>query len=186
MPSCISTKPRAAGGDDRPIAAQDTHQRLARAHLPQRGACPVPEEVADHCGGDQLPPRTRRSHAQDPGTNQVRVIRVMLTGSHDAMKAHPGRRGGLPVVCRQPRLAARDLRNGECRLPSYIATNRPRISAAVVPIVTGERRRPAPSHPKHRASDTTVRKSAHGPPLRRRRHVARPAQAISGHLCRSI
>ena len=90
------------------------------------------------------------------------------------------------VVCRQPRLAARDLRSGERRLgrraPRRIDPAYPRRRGAHC-----HGRAPQGPHRRIRIPGQTtlppeIRRTA--PPLRRRRHVARPPQAVSGHLCR--
>ena len=179
--------PGQRGGDDRPHCPhKDTHQRLARAHLPQRGACRVPRGGGRPYGSDQLPPRTRRSHAQDrnePGAGDPRHADRFARRD----EAHRGGGAASGVVCRQPRLAARDLRNGECRLSRR--TSR-RIDPAYPRRRGADRHGRAPQGP-HRPIRNTgqatlpseIRRTA--PPLRRRRHVARPAQAVSGHLCRS-
>ena len=166
--------PGQRSGHDRPHRPhEDTHQRFARAHLPQRGARRVPRGGGRPHGGNQLPPRTRRPHAQAD-----RFAR--------RDEAHRGGGAASGVVCRQPRLAARDLRSGERRLgrrtPRRIDPAYPRRRGA-------HRHGRAPQGPHHRIRNT--RQTALPPEirrptasLRRRRHVARPPQAVSGHLCR--
>ena len=88
------------------------------------------------------------------------------------------------MVCRQPRLATRDLRGGECRL----GRRTPRRIDPAYPRRRGTHRHGrAPQGPHRRIRITRqtalppeIRRTA--PSLRRRRHVARPPQAVSGQL----
>lgn len=145
-----------------------------------------PEEVADRTEAISY----RLEHAgltRKIGTNQVRVIRVMLTGSHDAMKRIE-EEGRLPEWCADNLAWLRETFGTENVVSAVVHRDEstPHIHAAVVPIVTGERRkaRTVPSGNTGQATlPSEIRRTA--PPLRRRRHVARPAQAVSGHLCRS-
>ena len=99
-----------------------------------------PEEVADRTEAISY----RLEHAgltRKIGTNQVRVIRVMLTGSHDAMKRIE-EEGRLPEWCADNLAWLRE--TSERRMSLSRRTSRridPHIHAAVVPIVTGERRK---------------------------------------------
>ena len=63
------------------------------------------------------------------GTNQVRAIRVLLTGSNEDMK-------------RQPEMAPGNIRRAEPRVVVlHMDEKTPHIHATIVPIVTGERRK---------------------------------------------
>ena len=76
------------------------------------------------------------------GTNQVRVIRVMLTGSHDAMKRIE-EEGRLPEWCADNLAWLRETFGAENVVSAVVHRDEstPHIHAAVVPIVTGERRK---------------------------------------------
>ena len=76
------------------------------------------------------------------GTNQVRVIRVMLTGSHDNMKRIEAE-GRLDAWCAD-NIAWLNKTFGADNVVSavlHLDESTPHIHAAVVPIVTGERRK---------------------------------------------
>ncbi len=176
--------PGQRGGHDRPHRPhKDTHQRFARTHLPQRGAHRVPRGGGRPHGGDQLPTRTRRSNAQDrnePGARDPRHADRFARRD----EAHRGGGAASGVVCRQPRLAARDLRSGECRLSRRASR---RIDPAYPRRRGAHRHGRAPQGPHRRiripeqaALPPETRCPA--PSLRRRRHVARPPQAVSGQL----
>lgn len=76
------------------------------------------------------------------GTNQVRVIRVMLTGSHDAMKRIE-EEGRLPEWYADNLAWLRETFGAENVVSAVVHRDEstPHIHAAVVPIVTGERRK---------------------------------------------
>lgn len=76
------------------------------------------------------------------GTNQVRVIRVMLTGSHDAMKRIEAE-GRLPEWCADNLAWLRETFGAENVVSAVVHRDEstPHIHAAVVPIVTSERRK---------------------------------------------
>lgn len=100
-----------------------------------------PEEVGDRTEAINY----RLEHAgltRKIGTNQVRVIRVMLTGSHDAMK-HIEAEGWLPEWCADNLAWLRETFGAENVVSAVVHRDEstPHIHAAVVPIVTGERRK---------------------------------------------
>lgn len=100
-----------------------------------------PEEVADRTEAINY----RLEHAgltRKIGTNQVRVIRVMLTGSHDAMKRIE-EEGRLPEWCADNLAWLRETFGAENVVSAVVHRDEstPHIHAAVVPIVTGERRK---------------------------------------------
>ena len=100
-----------------------------------------PEEVADRTEAINY----RLEHAgltRKIGTNQVRVIRVMLTGSHDAMKRIE-EEGRLPKWCADNLAWLRETFGAENVVSAVVHRDEstPHIHAAVVPIVTGERRK---------------------------------------------
>ena len=100
-----------------------------------------PEEVADRTKAINY----RLEHAgltRKIGTNQVRVIRVMLTGSHDAMKRIE-EEGRLPEWCADNLAWLRETFGAENVVSAVVHRDEstPHIHAAVVPIVTGERRK---------------------------------------------
>ena len=100
-----------------------------------------PEEVADRTEAINY----RLEHAgltRKIGSNQVRVIRVMLTGSHDAMKRIE-EEGRLPEWCADNLAWLRETFGAENVVSAVIHRDEstPHIHAAVVPIVTGERRK---------------------------------------------
>ena len=100
-----------------------------------------PEEVADRTEAISY----RLEHAgltRKIGTNQVRVIRVMLTGSHDAMKRIE-EEGRLPEWCADNLAWLRETFGTENVVSAVVHRDEstPHIHAAVVPIVTGERRK---------------------------------------------
>ena len=100
-----------------------------------------PEEVADRTEAINY----RLEHAgltRKIGTNQVRVIRVMLTGSHDAMKRIE-EEGRLPEWCADNLAWLRETFGTENVVSAVVHRDEstPHIHAAVVPIVTGERRK---------------------------------------------
>ena len=88
--------------------------------------------------------RADKAHhpADGIGKNQVKVIRVMLTGSHDDMKRIEAE-GKLDQWCAD-NLAWLNKTFGEDNIVSavlHLDESTPHIHAAVVPIVTGERRK---------------------------------------------
>ena len=100
-----------------------------------------PEEVADRTEAINY----RLEHAgltRKIGTNQVRVIRVMLTGSHDAMKRIE-EEGRLPEWYADNLAWLRETFGAENVVSAVVHRDEstPHIHAAVVPIVTGERRK---------------------------------------------
>ena len=100
-----------------------------------------PEEVADRTEAISY----RLEHAgltRKIGTNQVRVIRVMLTGSHDAMKRIE-EEGRLPEWCADNLAWLRETFGTENVVSAVVHRDEstPHIHAAVVPIVTGARRK---------------------------------------------
>ncbi|MBS6993264.1 MAG: plasmid recombination protein [Alistipes sp.] len=100
-----------------------------------------PEEVADRTEAINY----RLEHAgltRKIGTNQVRVIRVMLTGSHDTMKRIE-EEGRLPEWCADNLAWLRETFGAENVVSAVVHRDEstPHIHAAVVPIVTGERRK---------------------------------------------
>lgn len=112
----------------------------SRTHL-NRELIVFPEEVADRTQAINY----RLEHAgltRKIGTNQVRVIRVMLTGSHDDMKRIEAE-GKLDQWCAD-NLAWLNKTFGEDNVVSAVLhrdESTPHIHAAVIPIVTGERRK---------------------------------------------
>lgn len=111
-----------------------------RTHL-NRELITFPEGVADRTQAINY----RLEHAgltRKIGTNQVRVIRVMLTGSHDNMKRIEAE-GKLDAWCAD-NLTWLNKTFGEDNVVSAVLhrdESTPHIHAAVVPIVTGERRK---------------------------------------------
>lgn len=111
-----------------------------RTHL-NRELIAFPEGVADRTEAINY----RLEHAgltRKIGTNQVRVIRVMLTGSHDDMKRIEAEEK-LDQWCAD-NLAWLHKTFGEDNVVSavlHLDESTPHIHAAVVPIVTGERRK---------------------------------------------
>jgi phage shock protein A len=125
-----------------------------------------PEEVADRTEAINY----RLEHAgltRKIGTNQVRVIRVMLTGSHDAMKRIE-EEGRLPEWCADNLAWLRETFGAENVVSAVVHRDEstPHIHAAVVPIVTGERRK--------------ARTAAPESPSKRR---YRPKSAVRPRLC---
>lgn len=112
----------------------------SRTHL-NRELIAFPENVADRTQAINY----RLEHAgltRKIGTNQVRVIRVMLTGSHDDMKRIEAE-GKLDQWCAD-NLAWLNKTFGEDNVVSAVLhrdESTPHIHAAVIPIVTGERRK---------------------------------------------
>lgn len=112
----------------------------SRTHL-NRELIAFPEGVADRTQAINY----RLEHAgltRKIGTNQVRVIRVMLTGSHDDMKRIEAE-GKLDQWC-VDNLAWLNQTFGADNVVSAVLhrdESTPHIHAAVVPIVTGERRK---------------------------------------------
>ncbi|WP_418409119.1 MobV family relaxase [Alistipes ihumii] len=112
----------------------------SRTHL-NRELIAFPEGVADRTEAINY----RLEHAgltRKIGTNQVRVIRVMLTGSHDDMKRIEAE-GKLDQWCAD-NLAWLNKTFGADNVVSavlHLDESTPHIHAAVVPIVTGERRK---------------------------------------------
>lgn len=112
----------------------------SRTHL-NRELIAFPEGVADRTQAINY----RLAHAgltRKIGKNQVKVIRVMLTGSHDDMKRIEAE-GKLDQWCAD-NLAWLNKTFGEDNIVSavlHLDESTPHIHAAVVPIVTGERRK---------------------------------------------
>lgn len=112
----------------------------SRTHL-NRELIDFPEGVADRTQAINY----RLAHAgltRKIGTNQVRVIRVMLTGSHDDMKRIEAE-GKLDAWCAD-NLAWLNKTFGADNVVSAVLhrdESTPHIHASVVPIVTGERRK---------------------------------------------
>ena len=112
----------------------------SRTHL-NRELIAFPEGVADRTQAINY----RLGHAgltRKIGKNQVKVIRVMLTGSHDDMKRIEAE-GKLDQWCAD-NLAWLNKTFGEDNIVSavlHLDESTPHIHAAVVPIVTGERRK---------------------------------------------
>lgn len=112
----------------------------SRTHL-NRELIDFPEGVADRTQAINY----RLAHAgltRKIGTNQVRVIRIMLTGSPEDMK-HIEARGKLDAWCAD-NLAWLNKTFGADNVVSavlHLDESTPHIHAAVVPIVTGERRK---------------------------------------------
>lgn len=112
----------------------------SRTHL-NRELIVFPEGVADRTEAINY----RLEHAgltRKIGKNQVKVIRVMLTGSHDDMKRIEAE-GKLDAWCAD-NLAWLNKTFGEDNVVSavlHLDESTPHIHAAVVPIVTGERRK---------------------------------------------
>lgn len=112
----------------------------SRTHL-NRELIEFPEGVADRTEAINY----RLEHAgltRKIGTNQVRVIRVMLTGSHDDMKRIEAE-GKLDQWCAD-NLAWLNKTFGADNVVSAVLhrdESTPHIHASVVPIVTGERRK---------------------------------------------
>lgn len=112
----------------------------SRTHL-NRELIAFPEGVADRTQAINY----RLEHAgltRKIGTNQVRVIRVMLTGSHDDMKRIEAE-GKLDQWCAD-NLAWLNQTFGADNVVSAVLhrdESTPHIHAAVIPIVTGERRK---------------------------------------------
>ena len=130
-------------------AAMTTH--IARTKIPTNASpertclneelIEFPKEVADRTEAINY----RLEHAgltRKIGTNQVRVIRVMLTGSHDAMKRIE-EEGRLPEWCADNLAWLRETFGAENVVSAVVHRDEstPHIHAAVVPIVTGERRK---------------------------------------------
>lgn len=117
-----------------------TNADPSRTHL-NRELIEFPEGVADRTQAINY----RLAHAgltRKIGTNQVRVIRVMLTGSHDDMKRIEAE-GKLDAWCAD-NLAWLDKTFGADNVVSAVLhrdESTPHIHASVVPIVTGERRK---------------------------------------------
>ena len=124
---------------------------IARTHMPPNAVPELtylneelvefPEGVADRTDAINY----RLDHAgltRKIGTNQVRVIRVMLTGSHDDMKRIAAE-GRIKEWCADNLDWLRKT-YGEDNVVSavlHLDESTPHIHAAVVPIVTGERRK---------------------------------------------
>ena len=112
----------------------------SRTHL-NRELIAFPEGVADRTQAINY----RLEHAgltRKIGTNQVRVIRVMLTGSHDDMKRIEAE-GKLDQWCAD-NLTWLNKTFGADNVVSavlHLDESTPHIHASVVPIVTGERRK---------------------------------------------
>lgn len=112
----------------------------SRTHL-NRELIAFPEGVADRTQAINY----RLAHAgltRKIGKNQVKVIRVMLTGSHDDMKRIEAE-GKLDQWCAD-NLAWLNKTFGADNVVSavlHLDESTPHIHAAVVPIVTGERRK---------------------------------------------
>lgn len=100
------------------------------------------------------------------GTNQVRVIRVMLTGSHDDMK-HIVQEGRLKEWCADNLEWLRKTYGSENVVSAvlHMDESTPHIHAAVVPIVVGERRKAREKEAKEPGKRRYRRKSAGRPRL---------------------
>ncbi|MEQ3240178.1 MULTISPECIES: MobV family relaxase [Alistipes] len=130
-------------------AAMTAH--IARTHMPPNAVPELtylneelvefPEGVADRTDAINY----RLDHAgltRKIGTNQVRAIRIMLTGSHDDMKRIAAE-GRIKEWCADNLDWLRKT-YGEDNVVSavlHLDESTPHIHAAVVPIVTGERRK---------------------------------------------
>lgn len=130
-------------------AAMTAH--IARTHMPPNAVPELtylneelvefPEGVDDRTDAINY----RLDHAgltRKIGTNQVRAIRIMLTGSHDDMKRIAAE-GRIKEWCAD-NLAWLRKTYGEDNVVSvvlHLDESTPHIHAAVVPIVTGERRK---------------------------------------------
>lgn len=130
-------------------AAMTAH--IARTHMPPNAVPELtylneelvefPEGVADRTEAINY----RLDHAgvtRKIGTNQVRAIRIMLTGSHDDMKRIAAE-GRIKEWCADNLDWLRKT-YGEDNVVSavlHLDESTPHIHAAVVPIVTGERRK---------------------------------------------
>lgn len=92
------------------------------------------------------------------GTNQVRVIRVMLTGSHDDMKRIV-QEGRLKEWCADNLEWLRKTYGSENVVSAvlHMDESTPHIPAAVVPIVVGERRKAREKEPKNQVNGDTAR-----------------------------
>ena len=124
---------------------------IARTHMPPNAVPELtylneelvefPEGVADRTDAINY----RLDHAgltRKIGTNQVRAIRIMLTGSHDDMKRIAAE-GRIKEWCADNLDWLRKT-YGEDNVVSavlHLDESTPHIHAAVVPIVTGERRK---------------------------------------------
>lgn len=130
-------------------AAMTAH--IARTHLPPNAVPELtylneelvefPESVADRTEAINY----RLDHAgltRKIGTNQVRVIRIMLTGSHDDMKRIAAE-GRIKEWCADNLEWLRKTYGEENVVSAvlHLDESTPHIHAAVVPIVTGERRK---------------------------------------------
>lgn len=130
-------------------AAMTAH--IARTHMPPNAMPELtylneeliefPEGVADRTEAINY----RLDHAgltRKIGTNQVRVIRVMLTGSHDDMKRIAAE-GRIKDWCADNLEWLRKTYGEENVVSAVLHRDEstPHIHAAVVPIVTGERRK---------------------------------------------
>lgn len=130
-------------------AAMTAH--IARTHMPPNAVPELtylneelvefPEGVADRTEAINY----RLDHAgltRKIGTNQVRVIRVMLTGSHDDMKRIAAE-GRIKEWCTDNLEWLRKTYGKENVVSAvlHLDESTPHIHAAVVPIVTGERRK---------------------------------------------
>lgn len=130
-------------------AAMTAH--IARTHMPPNAVPELtylneelvefPEGVADRTDAINY----RLDHAgltRKIGTNQVRAVRIMLTGSHDDMKRIAAE-GRIKEWCADNLDWLRKT-YGEDNVVSavlHLDESTPHIHAAVVPIVTGERRK---------------------------------------------
>ena len=126
-----------------------------------------PEEVADHTEAINY----RLEHAdltRKIGSNQVRVIRVMRTGSHDAMKRIE-EEGRLPEWYADNLAWLRGTFGAENVVSSVVHRDEstPQSTPPWCRSLRASAARPAPPHPKHPASGTTTRNPLHDPPLRR-------------------
>lgn len=130
-------------------AAMTAH--IARTHMPPNAVPELtylneelvefPKGVADRTEAINY----RLDHAgltRKIGTNQVRVIRVMLTGSHDDMKQIAAE-GRIKEWCADNLEWLRKTYGEENVVSAvlHLDESTPHIHAAVVPIVTGERRK---------------------------------------------
>lgn len=130
-------------------AAMTAH--IARTHMPPNAVPELtylneelvefPEGVADRTEAINY----RLDHAgltRKIGTNQVRVIRIMLTGSHDDMKRIAAE-GRIKDWCADNLDWLRKTYGEENVVSAvlHLDESTPHIHAAVVPIVTGERRK---------------------------------------------
>jgi hypothetical protein len=119
------------------------------------------------------------------GKNQVRAIRVMLTGTHDDMKQLETD-GKLSDWCNDNLKWLKETFGAENLVSAVLHRDEktPHIHATIVPIVTGERRK------ARKESETTKKKYRKKtcycrPPVCRRRDDTRKTETVSGQLRRS-